>query len=164
MFVQPFLSGEWMQGTSRPAGPASWGQENAKKIAIFKALDVEIKQRGPAAVRKHAGPSLPEEELSQPGITVIAECGWKSTARASPRSYRAATRQSLVDNGARSRSLQTASYFGEQASSEVRSQVKNPLLRRDFIWRNARWREQIMAPMPSALWPPSSPSSGCRLF
>ncbi len=111
-----------------------------RKIAIFKALDVEIKkQRGPAAVKEaYRGHHSLKEELSQTGITVIAEVAGGNPLRGQVReSYRAATHaKSLVDNGARAISVATDRflYFGEDKHlSEVRGQVKNPLLRRDFI-------------------------------
>jgi indole-3-glycerol phosphate synthase len=111
-----------------------------RKIAIFKALDVEIKkQRGPAAVKEaYRGHHSLKEELSQPGITVIAEVAGGNPLRGQIReSYRAATHaKSLVENGARAISVATDRflYFGEDKHlSEVRGQVKNPLLRRDFI-------------------------------
>ena len=46
-----------------------------KKVAIFKALDVEIKkQRGPVAVKDaYKGHHSLKEELSQPGITILGE-------------------------------------------------------------------------------------------
>ena len=116
------------------------GRRMLRKIAIFKALDVEIKkQRGPAAVKEaYRGHHSLKEELSQPGITVIAEVAGGNPLRGQVReSYRAATHaKSLVDNGARAISVATDRflYFGQDKHlSEVRGQVKNPLLRRDFI-------------------------------
>ena len=46
-----------------------------KKVQIFKALDIEIKkQKGPAAVKEsYRGHHSLKEELSQPGISIIAE-------------------------------------------------------------------------------------------
>lgn len=98
-----------------------------RKIAIFKALDVEIKkQRGPAAVKEaYRGHHSLKEELSQPGITVIAEVAGGNPLRGQVReTYRAATHaKSLVDNGARAVSVATDRflYFGEDKHlSEVR--------------------------------------------
>ncbi len=119
-----------------------------RKIAIFKALDIEIKkQRGPAAVKDaYRGHHSLKEELSQPGITVIAETAGGNPLRGQVReTYRAATHaKSLVENGARAISVATDRflYFGEDKHlSEVRSQVKNPIIRRDFIFEEYQVEE-----------------------
>ena len=54
-----------------------------KKVAIFKALDVEIKkQRGAVAVKEaYRGHHSLKEELSQQGVTVIAEVAGGDPAR-----------------------------------------------------------------------------------
>ena len=111
-----------------------------KKVQIFKALDIEIKkQKGPAAVKDpYKGHHSLKEELSQPGITIIAETAGGNPLRGQVReAYRASTHaKSLVENGARAISVATDRFlfFGEDKHlSDVRSAVKVPLLRHDFI-------------------------------
>ena len=111
-----------------------------KKVQIFKALDVEIKkQKGPVAVKEpYRGYHSLKEELSQPGITIIAEVAGGNPFRGQVReNFRASTHaKSLVENGARALSVATDRflYFGEDRNlPEVRPLVKVPILRRDFI-------------------------------
>jgi len=111
-----------------------------KKVQIFKALDVEIKkQKGPAAVKEpYRGYHSLKEELSQPGITIVAEVAGGNPLRGQVReNFRASTHaKSLVENGARVLSVATDRflYFGEDRNlPEVRPLVKVPVLRRDFI-------------------------------
>ena len=82
-----------------------------KKVQIFKALDIEIKkQRGPAAIKDaYRGHHSLKEELSQPGISVIAEVAGGNPLRGQVReSFRPATHaKSLVENGARAISVAT---------------------------------------------------------
>ncbi len=119
-----------------------------KKVQIFKALDIEIKkQKGPAAVKDaYRGHHSLKEELSQPGISVIAEVAGGNPLRGQVRaSYRPATHaKSLVENGARAVSVATDRflYSGEDKHlPEVRGQVKVPLLRRDFIFEEYQIEE-----------------------
>ena len=119
-----------------------------KKVQIFKALDIEIKkQKGPAAVKDaYRGHHSLKEELSQPGISVIAEVAGGNPLRGQVRdSFRPATHaKSLVENGARAVSVATDRflYAGEDKHlPEVRSQVKVPLLRRDFIFEEYQIEE-----------------------
>ena len=119
-----------------------------KKVQIFKALDIEIKkQKGPAAVKDaYRGHHSLKEELSQPGISVIAEVAGGNPLRGQVReSYRPATHaKSLVENGARAVSVATDRflYAGEDKHlPEVRAQVKVPLLRRDFIFEEYQIEE-----------------------
>jgi len=90
-----------------------------KKVAIFKALDVEIKkQRGPVAVKDaYKGHHSLKEELSQPGITILGEVAGGDPGRGQVReSYKASTHaKSLAENGARALSVATDKflYFGE---------------------------------------------------
>jgi indole-3-glycerol phosphate synthase len=119
-----------------------------KKVQIFKALDIEIKkQKGPAAVKDaYRGHHSLKEELSQPGISVIAEVAGGNPLRGQVReSYRPATHaKSLVENGARAISVATDRflYSGEDKHlPEVRGQVKVPLLRRDFIFEEYQIEE-----------------------
>ncbi len=119
-----------------------------KKIAIFKALDIEIKkQRGPLAVKEsHRGHHSLKEELSQPGITILAEVAGGNPARGQVReNFRPSTHaKSLVENGARALAVATDRflYFGEDKHLvEVRSQVKVPLLRREFIFEEYQVEE-----------------------
>ena len=119
-----------------------------KKVAIFKALDVEIKkQRGPVAVKDaYKGHHSLKEELSQPGITILGEVAGGDPGRGQVRdSYKASTHaKSLAENGARALSIATDKflYHGEDKHlSEVRSQVKVPLLRRDFIFEEYQVEE-----------------------
>jgi indole-3-glycerol phosphate synthase len=112
-----------------------------KKVQIFKALDIEIKkQKGPAAVKDaYKGHHSLKEELSQPGISIIAETAGGNPLRGQVReSYRASTHaKSLVENGARVISVATDRFlfYGEDKHlSDVRSAVKVPLLRHDFIF------------------------------
>ena len=119
-----------------------------KKVAIFKALDVEIKkQRGPVAVKDaYKGHHSLKEELSQPGITILGEVAGGDPGRGQVReSYKASTHaKSLAENGARAISVATDKflYFGEDKHlSEVRSQVKLPLLRREFIFEEYQVEE-----------------------
>ena len=65
-----------------------------KKVQIFKALDIEIKkQKGPAAVKDaYKGHHSLKEELSLPGISIIAETAGGNPLRGQVReSYRAST-------------------------------------------------------------------------
>ena len=119
-----------------------------KKVAIFKALDVEIKkQRGHVAVKEaYKGHHSLKEELSQQGITIIAEVAGGDPARGRVRDgYKASTHaKSLVENGARVVSVATDKflYGGEDKSlSEARSQVKVPVLRREFIFEEYQVEE-----------------------
>ncbi|HLO66823.1 MAG TPA: hypothetical protein VK188_07375, partial [Holophaga sp.] len=119
-----------------------------KKVQIFKALDIEIKkQKGPAAVKDaYKGHHSLKEELSQPGISVIAETAGGNPLRGQVReSYRASTHaKSLVENGARSISVATDRFlfYGEDKHlSEVRSAVKVPLIRHDFIFEEYQIEE-----------------------
>ena len=119
-----------------------------KKVAIFKALDVEIKkQRGPVAVKDgYKGHHSLKEELSQPGITILGEVSGGDPGRGQVReSYKASTHaKSLAENGARALSVATDKflYYGEDKHlSEVRSQVKLPLIRREFIFEEYQVEE-----------------------
>ncbi|WP_243384010.1 indole-3-glycerol phosphate synthase TrpC [Geothrix alkalitolerans] len=119
-----------------------------KKVAIFKALDVEIKkQRGPVAVKDaYKGHHSLKEELSQPGITILGEVAGGDPGRGQVRdSYKASTHaKSLAENGARVLSVATDKflYHGEDKHlSEVRAQVKLPLIRRDFIFEEYQVEE-----------------------
>ncbi len=119
-----------------------------KKVAIFKALDVEIKkQRGPVAVKDaYKGHHSLKEELSQPGITILGEVAGGDPGRGQVReSYKASTHaKSLAENGARALSVATDKflYHGEDKHlSEVRSQVKLPLIRREFIFEEYQVEE-----------------------
>ena len=119
-----------------------------KKVAIFKALDVEIKkQRGPVAVKDaYKGHHSLKEELSQPGITILGEVAGGDPGRGQVReSFKASTHaKSLAENGARALSIATDKflYFGEDKHlSEVRSQVKLPLIRREFIFEEYQVEE-----------------------
>jgi len=119
-----------------------------KKVAIFKALDVEIKkQRGPVAVKDaYKGHHSLKEELSQPGITILGEVAGGDPGRGQVReAYKASTHaKSLAENGARALSIATDKflYHGEDKHlSEVRSQVKLPLIRRDFIFEEYQVEE-----------------------
>ena len=119
-----------------------------KKVAIFKALDVEIKkQRGPVAVKDgYKGHHSLKEELSQPGITILGEVSGGDPGRGQVReSYKASTHaKSLAENGAKALSIATDKflYFGEDKHlSEVRAQVKVPLIRRDFIFEEYQVEE-----------------------
>lgn len=119
-----------------------------KKVQIFKALDIEIKkQKGPAAVKDvYRGHHSLKEELSQPGITIIAEVAGGSPMRGQIRdTYRPSTHaKSFVENGARSISVATDRflYWGEDKHlSEVRAQVQVPLIRRDFIFEEYQIEE-----------------------
>jgi indole-3-glycerol phosphate synthase len=119
-----------------------------KKVAIFKALDVEIKkQRGPVAVKDaYKGHHSLKEELSQAGITILGEVAGGDPGRGQVReSYKASTHaKSLVENGARALSVATDKflYFGEDKHlSEVRSHVKLPLIRREFIFEEYQVEE-----------------------
>jgi len=119
-----------------------------KKVAIFKALDVEIKkQRGPVAVKDaYKGHHSLKEELSQPGITILGEVAGGDPGRGQVReSYKASTHaKSLAENGARALSVATDKflYFGEDKHlSEVRSHVKLPLVRREFIFEEYQVEE-----------------------
>ena len=119
-----------------------------KKVAIFKALDVEIKkQRGAVAVKEaYRGHHSLKEELSQQGMTVIAEVAGGDPARGKVReNYKASTHgKSLVDNGARALSIATDKflYHGEDKGlSEARTQVKVPILRREFIFEEYQVEE-----------------------
>ncbi|WLT31812.1 indole-3-glycerol-phosphate synthase [Geothrix sp. PMB-07] len=119
-----------------------------KKVAIFKALDVEIKkQKGPVAVKDaYKGHHSLKEELSQPGITILGEVAGGDPGRGQVRdSYKASTHaKSLAENGARALSVATDKflYFGEDKHlSEVRSQVKLPLVRREFIFEEYQVEE-----------------------
>ncbi|MGA2080941.1 MAG: indole-3-glycerol-phosphate synthase [Holophaga sp.] len=119
-----------------------------KKVQIFKALDIEIKkQKGPAAVKDaYKGHHSLKEELSQPGISIIAETAGGNPLRGQVRdSYRASTHaKSLVENGARVVSVATDRFlfYGEDKHlSEVRGAVKVPLLRHDFIFEEYQIEE-----------------------
>ncbi|WP_306598342.1 indole-3-glycerol phosphate synthase TrpC [Geothrix sp. 21YS21S-2] len=119
-----------------------------KKVQIFKALDIEIKkQKGPAAVKDaYKGHHSLKEELSQPGISIIAETAGGNPLRGQVReAYRASTHaKSLVENGARAISVATDRFlfFGEDKHlSEVRSAVKVPLIRHDFIFEEYQIEE-----------------------
>jgi indole-3-glycerol phosphate synthase len=119
-----------------------------KKVQIFKALDIEIKkQKGPAAVKDgYKGHHSLKEELSQPGISIIAETAGGNPLRGQVReSYRASTHaKSLVENGARVVSVATDRFlfYGEDKHlSEVRAAVKVPLLRHDFIFEEYQIEE-----------------------
>jgi indole-3-glycerol phosphate synthase len=119
-----------------------------KKVAIFKALDVEIKkQRGPVAVKDgYKGHHSLKEELSQPGITILGEVAGGDPGRGQVReTYKASTHaKSLAENGARALSVATDKflYFGEDKHlSEVRAQVKVPLIRREFIFEEYQVEE-----------------------
>ncbi len=119
-----------------------------KKVAIFKALDVEIKkQRGPVAVKDgYKGHHSLKEELSQPGITILGEVAGGDPGRGQVReAYKGSTHaKSLVENGARALSVATDKflYFGEDKHlSEVRAQVKVPLVRREFIFEEYQVEE-----------------------
>jgi indole-3-glycerol phosphate synthase len=119
-----------------------------KKVAIFKALDVEIKkQRGPVAVKDaYKGHHSLKEELSQPGITILGEVAGGDPGRGQVReSYKASTHaKSLAENGARALSVATDKflYHGEDKHlSEVRSHVKLPLIRREFIFEEYQVEE-----------------------
>ena len=119
-----------------------------KKVQIFKALDIEIKkQKGPAAVKDaYKGHHSLKEELSQPGISIIAETAGGNPLRGQVReSYRASTHaKSLVENGARAISVATDRFlfYGEDKHlSDVRSAVKVPLLRHDFIFEEYQIEE-----------------------
>ncbi len=119
-----------------------------KKVQIFKALDIEIKkQKGPVATKDgYRGHHSLKEELSQPGITVIGEVAGGNPLRGQVREqYRASTHgKSLVENGARALSIATDRflYFGEdKCLSDARSQLKVPLIRRDFIFEEYQIEE-----------------------
>jgi indole-3-glycerol phosphate synthase len=119
-----------------------------KKVAIFKALDVEIKkQRGAVAVKEaYRGHHSLKEELSQQGVTVIAEVAGGDPARGKVReSYKASTHgKSLVENGARVLSIATDKFLyhgDDKGLSEARAQVKVPLLRREFIFEEYQVEE-----------------------
>ena len=119
-----------------------------KKVQIFKALDIEIKkQKGPSAVKEsYRGHHSLKEELSQPGISIIAEISGGNPLRGQVREgYRASTHaKSLVENGARALSVATDRflYHGEDKHlSEVRATVKVPLLRQDFIFEEYQIEE-----------------------
>jgi indole-3-glycerol phosphate synthase len=119
-----------------------------KKVAIFKALDVEIKkQRGAVAVKEaYRGHHSLKEELSQQGMTVIAEVAGGDPARGKVReSYKASTHgKSLVDNGARVLSIATDKFLyhgDDKGLSEARAQVKVPILRREFIFEEYQVEE-----------------------
>jgi indole-3-glycerol phosphate synthase len=110
------------------------------KVQIYKALDVEFKkQKGPAVVKDpYKGHHSLKEELSQPGITIIAEVAGGNPLRGQVReTYRASTHaKSLMENGARAISVATDRFLfhGEDRHlSDVRSVVKAPLIRQDFI-------------------------------
>ncbi len=119
-----------------------------KKVQIFKALDIEIKkQKGPSAMKEsYRGHHSLKEELSQPGISIIAEIAGGNPLRGQVReSYRASTHaKSLVENGARALSVATDRflYFGEDKHlPEVRASVKVPLVRLDFIFEEYQVEE-----------------------
>ncbi len=119
-----------------------------KKVAIFKALDVEIKkQRGPVAVKDgYKGHHSLKEELSQPGITILGEVAGGDPGRGQVReAYKASTHaKSLAENGARALSVATDKflYYGDDKHlSEVRAQVKLPLIRREFIFEEYQVEE-----------------------
>jgi indole-3-glycerol phosphate synthase len=119
-----------------------------KKVAIFKALDVEIKkQRGSVAVKEaYKGHHSLKEELSQQGISIIAEVAGGDPGRGRVRdNYKASTHaKSLAENGAKAVAVATDKflYFGEDKSlSESRAQVKLPILRREFIFEEYQVEE-----------------------
>jgi indole-3-glycerol phosphate synthase len=119
-----------------------------KKVQIFKALDIEIKkQKGPSALKESfRGHHSLKEELSQPGISIIAEISGGNPLRGQVREgYRASTHaKSLVENGACALSVATDKflYFGEDRHlSEVRATVKVPLIRQDFIFEEYQIEE-----------------------
>lgn len=119
-----------------------------KKVQIFKALDIEIKkQKGPVMAKDaYKGHHSLKEELSQPGISIIAETAGGNPLRGKVRdSYRASTHaKSLVENGANVISVATDRFlfYGEDKHlSDVRSVVKVPLLRRDFIFEEYQIEE-----------------------
>jgi indole-3-glycerol phosphate synthase len=119
-----------------------------KKVAIFKALDVEIKkQRGAVAVKEaYRGHHSLKEELSQQGLTVIAEVAGGDPARGKVReAYKASTHgKSLVENGARALSVATDKFLyhgDDKGLSETRAQVKVPILRREFIFEEYQVEE-----------------------
>ena len=119
-----------------------------KKVQIFKALDIEIKkQKGPSAIKEtYRGHHSLKEELSQPGISIIAEVSGGNPLRGQVReNYRASTHaKSLVDNGAKALSVATDRflYFGEDKHlPEVRAAVKVPLIRQDFIFEEYQIEE-----------------------
>ncbi|HET8714637.1 MAG TPA: hypothetical protein VFM16_02355, partial [Holophagaceae bacterium] len=119
-----------------------------KKVAIFKALDVEIKkQRGAVAVKEaYRGHHSLKEELSQQGTTIIAEVAGGDPARGKVReSYKASTHgKSLVENGARVISVATDKFLyhgDDKGLSETRAHVKVPLLRREFIFEEYQVEE-----------------------
>nr|WP_320132967.1 hypothetical protein [uncultured Holophaga sp.] len=79
-----------------------------------------------------------KEELSQPGITIVAEVAGGNPLRGQVReNFRASTHaKSLVENGANALAVATDRflYFGDDRNlPEVRPLVKVPVLRRDFI-------------------------------
>jgi indole-3-glycerol phosphate synthase len=119
-----------------------------KKVQIFKALDIEIKkQKGPVMAKDaYKGHHSLKEELSQPGISIIAETAGGNPLRGKIRdSYRASTHaKSLTENGANIICVATDRFlfYGEDKHlSEVRSVVKVPLLRRDFIFEEYQIEE-----------------------
>jgi len=119
-----------------------------KKVQIFKALDIEIKkQKGPVMAKDaYKGHHSLKEELSQPGISIIAETAGGNPLRGKVRdSYRASTHaKSLVENGANIISVATDRFLfhGEDKHlSDVRSVVKVPILRRDFIFEEYQIEE-----------------------
>ena len=119
-----------------------------KKVAIFKALDVEIKkQRGPVAVKEaYKGHHSLKEELSQPHITIIGEVAGGNPLRGQVReNYRPATHgKSLLENGARALSVATDRFlYGAEDKhlSETRAQVKSPIARREFIFEEYQVEE-----------------------
>lgn len=119
-----------------------------KKMQIFKALDIEIKkQKGPVAIKDpYKGYFSIKEELSQPGISIIAETAGGNPMRGCVRDgYRASTHaKSLIENGANIISVTTDRFlfFGEDKHlSDVRTSVKVPLLRHDFIFEEYQIEE-----------------------
>ena len=119
-----------------------------KKVAIFKALDVEIKkQRGAVAVKEaYRGHHSLKEELSQQGMTIIAEVSGGDPARGKVReNYKASTHgKSLVENGARVLSVATDKFLyhgDDKGLSDARAAVKVPLLRREFIFEEYQVEE-----------------------
>ncbi|GDX12223.1 hypothetical protein LBMAG01_00870 [Acidobacteriota bacterium] len=119
-----------------------------KRVAIFKALDIEIKkQRGSVAAKgNYRGHHSLKEELSQGTITIIAEVAGGSPGLGKTRSnFKASTHaKSLIENGAKALSIATDKflYFGDDKGlSETRSQVKVPLLRREFIFEEYQVEE-----------------------
>ncbi len=119
-----------------------------KRVAIFKALDIEIKkQRGSVAAKgNYRGHHSLKEQLSQGTITIIAEIAGGSPGLGKTRSnFKASTHaKSLVENGAKALSVATDKflYFGDDKGlSETRSQVKVPLLRREFIFEEYQVEE-----------------------